>query len=130
MYGGTRNDFLTVGQPVTGGGTVLAGSSESKNGFVINNNGQFDFWIVKMDREGEIIWTKCFGGSARENVSDIRLTSDHGYIVAGTTNSNDGLVSGNHGLSDIWVIKLDDTGELVWQKCLGGIKDDVATGIK
>lgn len=130
MYGGTRNDFLTVGQPLPGGGFILAGSSESQNGLVINNNGQFDFWIVKIDSEGEIIWTKCFGGSARENVSDIRLTSDHGYIVAGTTHSNDGFVSGNHGLSDIWVIKLDDTGELVWQKCLGGSNNDTTNSIR
>ena len=54
----------------------------------------------------------------------ILTASDGGYILSGYSESNDGDVSGNHGLVDSWVVKLNTTGTIVWQKCLGGTKDN------
>lgn len=56
-------------------------------------------------------------------------TSDGGYIIAGTTQSNDGDVSGYHGMQDAWVIKIDALGNLQWQRCLGGTSDDIALSV-
>ena len=58
------------------------------------------------------------------------LTSDGGYIIAGTTSSIDGDVVGNHGLSDMWILKLDVAGIIQWQKCFGGTGSDGASAIE
>src|SRR5437016_333214 len=67
-----------------------------------------------------IDWQKCLGGSLSENANSIQQTADSGYIVAGYTISNNGDVSGNHGNYDFWVVKLNKSHNIVWQKCLGG----------
>ena len=79
--------------------------------------GAFPAWA---EESPLIDWQKCLGGSNTENAYDIKQTKDKGYIVAGTTNSNDGDVIGLHGATDGWVVKLNETGEIQWQKCLGG----------
>ncbi|MCD6594956.1 hypothetical protein J7L68_04690, partial [bacterium] len=60
----------------------------------------------------------------------IQQTTDGGFIVAGVSQSNDGDVSGNHGSSDSWVVKLNSAGEIVWQRTLGGSDEDCATSIQ
>lgn len=65
-------------------------------------------------------WSKNFGGAAYENAQKIITTSDGGSILIGSTNSFDGDVEGIHFATDVWVIKLDSTGESEWTKCLGG----------
>ncbi|MBL7729149.1 MAG: hypothetical protein JNM68_15740, partial [Dinghuibacter sp.] len=67
-----------------------------------------------------IAWQKCLGGTGAETFSQILEHPDGGIVVLGATNSNDGDVSGNHGSSDIWVVKLNKDGVIEWQKCLGG----------
>ena len=69
----------------------------------------------------EIMWDKTYGGSSWDSLVSIQQTSDDGYIVAGYTFSNDGDVSdGNNGKSDFWIIKLDGSGNKVWDKTYGG----------
>jgi hypothetical protein len=65
-------------------------------------------------------WSKNFGGAAYEHAQKIITTSDGGSILIGSTNSFDGDVEGIHFATDVWVIKLDSTGESEWTKCLGG----------
>src|SRR5258705_5810663 len=72
-----------------------------------------------------IEWQKSLGGSGNDWAKSIQQTVDGGYIVSGWSQSNDGDVSGNHpdayGLTyDYWIVKLDSTGNLLWQKSLGG----------
>jgi hypothetical protein len=73
-----------------------------------------------------IEWQTCLGGSGGEEGHSIQQTTDGGYIVAGLSTSNDGDVSGGHGASDCWVVKLDGAGQIEWQKPLGGSKSDAA----
>jgi PKD repeat protein len=77
-----------------------------------------------------IEWQKCLGGSFYDDARSIQQTTDGGYIVAGYTKSNDGDVSGNHGSSDYWIVKLNATGDTTWTKCLGGSNDDYAHSIQ
>jgi hypothetical protein len=77
-----------------------------------------------------IQWQKKFGGSGAGIANCIQQTTDGGYIVAGTTTSIDGEVTNHHGGNDIWIVKLNDSGSIQWQKALGGSKDDEANSIQ
>src|SRR6187549_1885073 len=67
-----------------------------------------------------IEWTKCLGGVNQEKAWDLELTADGGYILVGAADYDGGDVSGTIGGRDCWVVKVDNTGNLQWQKCLGG----------
>ena len=77
-----------------------------------------------------IQWQRCLGGTNVEQAYSILQTNEGGYIVAGSTNSNDCDVSNNHGLGDYWAVKLDTIGNIQWQKCLGGTNGDCASSIQ
>ncbi|MCF8234444.1 MAG: T9SS type A sorting domain-containing protein [Bacteroidales bacterium] len=78
-----------------------------------------DIWLVEMDLDGNILRQSCYGGSHDDLGYDIVKTED-GFTFTATTRSYDGDVSGWHGNYDIWVVKLDDDLNIIWQKCLGG----------
>ena len=83
-----------------------------------------DIWVVRLNEQMEIIWQKCIGGYDYDSPNYITQTADGGFIVIGTTRSNDGDVSGNHSYpgtnNDIWVVKLNENGVIEWQHCYGG----------
>src|SRR5688572_12216209 len=118
--GGTNNEYAFSICLATDGGYVAAGRTNSINGDVLGNHGFDDSWVVKLDDVGSLQWQKCLGGTGFEYAQDIQQTVDGGFVLAGYTVSNDGDVSGNHGGSDFWVVKLDSAGNIQWQKCLGG----------
>lgn len=112
------------------GGYITAGASNSQNGDVTGNHGSLDYWVVKLESNGNIQWQKSFGGTADDQAHSVRQTADGGYIVAGSTESTNGQVTGNHGNNDYWVIKLDASGSLEWQKTLGGSSNDIARSVR
>ena len=83
------------------------------------NHGGDDCWVVKTDAVGTILWEKSYGGSGDEQVSHIAVDINGGYIISAFTSSNNGDISSNHGAFDGWLIKIDDTGRIVWQKVRG-----------
>lgn len=127
--GGSSDDYLKSIQNTSDGGYIVAGSSNSNNGDVSGNHGSHDFWIVKLNDTGNLQWQKSLGGSDFEMAYSVQQTTDGGYIIAGSSNSNDGDVSGNHGSNDFWIVKLDNTGNLQWQKCFGGSEIDIPFSI-
>ncbi|MBX2930966.1 MAG: gliding motility-associated C-terminal domain-containing protein [Chitinophagaceae bacterium] len=128
--GGSGYDYAYSIQQTTDGGYIVAGHSNSNNGDVSGNHGNPDYWIVKLDALGNIEWQKCLGGSASDYAYSIQQTTDGGYIVAGHSNSNNGDVSGNHGNTDCWIVKLNTLGNIEWQKCLGGSLGEIAYSIQ
>ncbi len=70
------------------------------------NHGSNDYWIVKLNSSGAIVWQKSLGGSATDNAYSIHQTSDGGYIMAGGSQSSDGDVVYNHTAMDYWIVKL------------------------
>lgn len=128
--GGTGYDAGSAIVETKDGGFILMGFSDSHNGQVSGNHGNYDFWVVKLSNLGAIEWQKSLGGSMLEYGFGIQQTNDNGYILIGYSISNDGDVSGNHGLGDIWVVKLSNLGVLQWQKTLGGSNDEGAACIK
>ena len=127
--GGSENDYANTGQQTSDGGYILTGYTYSNNGDVSGNHGYEDIWVVKLDSSGNIVWQKCLGGTNYDYGNAIQQTSDNGYIITGYTYSNHGDVSGNHGGADVWVVKLDSSGTILWQKCLGGTSSDIGYDI-
>jgi hypothetical protein len=128
--GGDFNDIPYCIRLTSDGGYIIAGETASNNRDVSGNHGSLDAWIVKLSSTGVIQWQKCLGGSGGENAYFIQQTTDGGYIFTGTTSSNDYDVSGYHGGYDYWVVKLNSTGSIQWQKCFGGSWEDRAYSIE
>jgi len=128
--GGSGNDQASSVQQTSDGGYIVAGWSNSNDSEVAGNHGANDYWVVKLNNLGTIEWQKSLGGSLSDYAYAIQQTADSGYIVSGWSSSNDGEVSGNHGNADYWVLKLDDTGAIQWQKSLGGSNVDIARAIR
>ncbi len=128
--GGSRIDFANSIQQTNDGGYIVAGSTESNDGDVTGNNGGNDYWVVKLDAIGNIQWQKTLGGSGWDKAQSIQQTNDGGYIVTGLTESDDGDVTGNKGRANYWVVKLDVSGNIQWQKTIGGSNYDQAKSIQ
>jgi hypothetical protein len=112
------------------GGYIAAGSTASNDGEVSGNNGGMDYWVVKMTSSGDIEWQKALGGTDDDEAMYIQQTADQGYVVGGFSYSNDGDVTGNHGDLDYWIVKLTGSGDMEWQKSLGGSGSDEFNAIK
>lgn len=121
-YGGEDLDFCSQVIKTLDGGYVQVGTTYSDAGDIFGTlfYGICDIWVVKTDSIGTIEWNYCYGGSSTDQSPTIGQTTDSGYIIVGQTVSNNEMVSGNHGQTDFWAIKIDKTGTLVWQKCYGG----------
>ncbi len=86
----------------------------------IGSHGGFDYWLIKIDDQGTLLWQRDYGGTGSDGGIALVQTADSGFVMIGTSDSNDGQVSGNHGYQDYWVVKVDKNGNIQWQKSLGG----------
>jgi len=84
------------------------------------SNGIQKIWILKIDETGNYVWSKTYGGNMTDLAYSIKRTKDNGYIVSGSTDSNCGDITENKGGQDAWLLKLDENGDLEWQKTYGG----------
>jgi len=102
------------------GGFVTAGFTQANDGDATDNHGGLDGWVYKLDANGNVVWKHCMGGTGDDQFFSVLVNSDGTIMVAGQTNSNDDDVSGNHGSTDLWLVKLDANGNKLWTKCYGG----------
>ncbi|BDS14360.1 T9SS type A sorting domain-containing protein [Aureispira anguillae] len=107
-------------QETSDGGYIVSGTSESTDGDVTGNHGDKDYWVVKLNSVGNIVWEQSLGGSNAEMLGSCQETNDGGYIVAGSSFSLDGDITTHYGENDIWLVKLNSQGGIVWEKTLGG----------
>jgi hypothetical protein len=117
-YGGGGADLAFSVQQTSDGGYIVAGLTHS---FGASNG---DFFVVKMDANGNIQWAKTYGGTGADTAWSVQQTSDGGYIVAGYTRS---FGAGN---LDIFLIKTDEFGNVQWAKTYGGAGDDRAYSVQ
>ena len=113
-FGGNSVDKARGVIEAADGGYVVAGCTASKGA------GSYDMWVLKLNNAGEKVWDKTFGGNEFDEAYAITNTPDGGYIVAGYTASK------GAGGSDMWVLKLNNNGEKVWDKTFGGKDRDEA----
>ena len=128
-FGGSNNDRAHSVVKSPDGGFVLAGFTESDDFDIKNSRGSYDFWVVKISGSGALVWERSFGGSGIDIANDLAVTSDGGYLVTGSTFSGDKDVSSLHGESDLWLVKLDGNGQLLWEKTYGGVGFDAAESV-
>jgi hypothetical protein len=125
--GSPGQDFGQAIIQTSDGGFLVGISSQLFEGGNItctpHNSDYSEAILVKLDADRNIEWDRCYGGSHHDGATALAEVSD-GYIMGGYTRSNDGDVSGNHGGSDIWIVKTDFEGNIIWQKCFGGSKDE------
>ena len=123
------NDFAWDGLETNDSCYVVIGySNSSASGDVSGTtNGGQDFWVVKLDSTGNVIWDKLLGGSADELAFSVKQTSDNGYIVVGRSSSsaNGDVSDANNGIHDYWIVKLDNAGNIEWDKLYGGSGSDI-----
>ncbi|MGJ8665533.1 MAG: hypothetical protein ACSHW7_04145 [Patiriisocius sp.] len=119
-YGGSGIDTAVDLLSTSDGGYMIIGNTESNDGDVTGKTTtDRDYWLLKLNADGTIDYTKIYGGSADDTATAISKTSDGGYIVSGYTRSNDGDVTQNQGFHDYWIVKLNSLGDLQWQKSFG-----------
>jgi len=127
-YGGLGNDQLYNVQPTSDGGYLIAGTSDSgiSGDKTENRVGNSDYWVIKTDASGNIIWQNDIGGLMFDNVYSAYETADGGYILGGTSTSgiSGDKTAGNYGVVDYWIVKLNSAGTVVWDKTIGGTLND------
>src|SRR5437879_1622014 len=76
-----------------------------------------------------IAWQAALGGTKNDVANCVKPAPGGGFVVTGSSSSNDGNMSGNHGLDDYFLIKLDDSSNIVWQHSYGGSVMDEASSV-
>ena len=117
-YGGTTGSEMGYDLVEDGNsGFVVAASTSSDDGDIIDHIGDDDIWVFKADSSGNIIWSHCYGGISYDRPKSISKTSDGGYLVCGRSTSNPLRISLPY---DIIVVKIDSMGNQQWIKYLSG----------
>ncbi|MBA7676218.1 hypothetical protein ES703_84459 [subsurface metagenome] len=117
-YGGERGDEFYSVRQAKDGGYIIAGSTTSKGA------GGKDLWVFKLNKKGDTIWDKAYGGKSDDMAYSIQHTEDEGCIAAGYTASK------GAGGMDFWILKLNEKGNIVWEKTYGGKGNDKAYSIQ
>ena len=116
-FGGNENDYGASIVSLPDGGFAIAGHTWSKG------SGWLDMWLLRLDASGNVIWDKTFGGSEWDVAESIVSLSDGGFAIAGSTSSK------GSGEDDMWLLRLDASGNIIWDKTFGGSEWDVAESI-
>lgn len=128
--GGSDEDVARSIQQTSDGGYIVVGITKSNDGDVSGNHGAYDGWAVKLSSIGDIQWQRALGGTGWEGMHAVQQTSDGGYVMVGDADSDNGDIVGYHGLGDVWVVKLSGTGDIQWQKSLGGTAGEKGRSIQ
>ncbi len=117
LYGGELDDEAAAIVQTNDGGYVIAGTTSSFGA------GSSDFWLFKTDTNGNMEWNRTYGGADVDVAVAMVQTSDGGYILAGET------CSFGAGESDFWLIKVDSSGSMRWNRTYGQATAEVATSV-
>ena len=126
--GGTGSEHLgsIIANP---DGTFMLGvTNGSLDGDFLGFPRSHDFCLLKLDSVGNVIWKKNYGGSRPDVLKCIVKSAEGGYLLAGSSYSDDGDVTLHYSvdnINDLWFVKVSDSGVLQWQKTLGGTYNDV-----
>lgn len=129
FFGGTNNDRVHALLKAADGGLVLVGFTESNDFDITDTHGEYEIWVVKVGANGNMVWQETYGGSGIDIAYAAANTSDNAYLIGGSTVSTDGDISMNHGNADAWLIKINDSGQLLWEQTYGGVEFEAIHGI-
>ncbi|NNV56759.1 T9SS type A sorting domain-containing protein [Limnovirga soli] len=133
-YGGGNEDYLTCLKPTKDSGYIMGGYSYSPAEYEKTDSfiGSNDYWIVKMDKDGNKTFDKTLGGDLSDYQTDVQETFDGGYILGGYSNSNatfnkTGIFK---GWMDYWIVKTAADGSVQWDKTMGGTLGDYLSTVQ
>lgn len=129
-YGGSADESAKSVQECSDGSIIVAGETTSNDYDVTNNNGGYDFWVLRLRPNGNIRWKNTYGGTANDNAYSITQISNGNFVVVGETESNNGHVPDNAGGDDFWVMTLRGSGSVLWSKTYGGEANDNARFVR
>ena len=125
-YGGPLNDELRAAVALPDGGLLAAGHTERPAEGAADQAPNRDAWVVRTDGLGRLLWQRSYGGRGADAARALLLLPDGGFILAGETNSPDLPGAATRGGTDVWVLRLDARGALLWQRTYGGSLNDGA----
>jgi hypothetical protein len=132
--GGRNNDHLTSLQETSEGGYILGGYSFSNisGEKTENGRGRGDYWVVKLNDCGKVQWDKTIGGNNYDYLTTLQQTMDGGYILGGYSASNKSgeKTENSRGVDDFWIVKLNGSGKIQWNKTIGGSGYDLCSSVK
>ena len=128
-FGGSEIDEARAITNSGDGNFIIVGDTRSMDGNISENKGGADLLVIKINPEGDLIWEKTIGGSSFDVGRAVYKTQDNGFLISGSSRSADGDLSANQGQNDAWVLKIDDVGNLKWQKTIGGTDIDFANAV-
>jgi gliding motility-associated-like protein len=131
-YGGDQHEYLWDMIQTQGGDFLLLGASWSgSSGTKIQaNNGtdSSDYYLVKVDKDGELLWERSYGGDGHDEAFSVKELANGDLLLVGTSTSTatGDKTEANFGSTDCWVLLLDPSGNIKWQTTLGGDQRDLA----
>lgn len=130
-FGGSGIDQATAIVEATDGNYVIVGSSYSTDGELsgLKTSPDSDYWVLKLSKDGAILWNKVFGGTEDELATGITKTSDGGYVISGFSRSDNCYPGSNGGFHDYWLLKIDGNGNEVWCQNFGYPGSDQANAV-
>ncbi|HRI26664.1 MAG TPA: hypothetical protein PK239_14640 [Chitinophagales bacterium] len=129
-YGGSANDTgADIAYHTTLNQLWVIGATSSTDGNVTLNKGSRDVWLLKLDANGLLLWQKTYGGTLGDTGTALAFTPDGGVVFMGDSISSDGDLTQNFGADDMWLVRIDATGNIVWQRTIGAPASDTGRGI-
>ncbi len=132
-FGGTTYDDPKSSLTLSNGNHLVIVESNSgiSGDKTVANIGGMDLWVVVFDNNLQIVWQKAFGGTLDEHLDKVIETSDHKLLFMSNSFSPIGgtKTAPNYGMADIWLIKTELDGTLIWDKTYGGDQSEIATNI-
>jgi len=130
----STQDFLSQITTTIDQQYLITGSSiqtKSQQPAANKQNNGYDFHLVKLNQQGEQVWEKYLSGQNHDYLSASVSTQEGGFLIAGTSYSGKGLdkKEESKGGSDIWLVRLNEFGDELWQKTLGTASDEEARAV-
>ncbi|MBF6609004.1 MAG: hypothetical protein ITG00_09760 [Flavobacterium sp.] len=125
-YGGSGDEKIGGAVATPDGGFIVIGYTDSNDNDIIKTHASVDIWLARFSADGQIIWSKTYGGSADDYGMSIIATSDGNYAIGGYSGSNDGEVPDNLGMHDFYIAKITGDGNMLWSKNYGFLSHDHA----
>jgi hypothetical protein len=118
IYGGDRYDEANAVQPTPEGGYIMVGYTQS---FGLGRWG--NGFVMKVDKGGDTLWTKQFGGPGSDVLVSVQVLSDSGYIMTGLSDSE-------ANFEQLWLVRMNKSGAILWQKSYGGATKDIGYSVR
>ncbi len=128
VLGGSYNEKIISTLMCKDSSYIIIANTQSSNGDINNFKGDADIWVVKISSSLDVEWKKTLGGNDYDNGVLVLEESD-GFLIGTTTESSDNDVSDQNGEFDIWLVKIDTEGTILWEHSYGGSKTEFLNAI-